>query len=667
MKRGFSTLEILIAMAILISAFVVTVLLSSSQSVSVDAQTSAEALTLARQALENEQSLARKDFKLVVATSSTVTVTGTTYTRVISVAIPSAPLDPLYAKQVTATVTWPGTYGRHPSTALTTIVTNFENAVGGDTCSTVFTNAGGANGWKTPVVTNSTLATLVGDATPNAPYPISDIDMYQKRLYVAVSGSATAVGPNNPSTVANDTSTGSVSWTNTSNAKVTDGSFATTNLNSGQTSNYLKATSFGTFSIPSWATITGIVVTIQRKGSSSTNTVHDSGVRIVRSDGSYGSQNKADTATNWPTSTASNTYGSSSDLWGESWTPTTINNIGVAISAVAASGSGTRTASVDSISITVYYSRQFYILNENNPASPSYLGTLATSSAIGLNAIAVATSSATNYAYAATSATVTGQLEILNVANPTTSFVMSTFPTAAGTGMGKGVGTSLFYQNGYLYEGLTTGTGGPEFNIIDVSNPTSPSWKGGYTVGNTVNAIVVKDGYAYLSTNDTTKELVILNVTNPASPTLIGTYNAMPDITNFGYGRALYTVGDTVYLGRSWTNSSSIPQFLTLNASAMPVVAASSPNSKSLGTNFSLNGIIARDSLIFLLTGSQNSGGNLQIINATSTAAVATVSLPGATGTNNLGGTALDCEGNYVYAASVDAAGKGYITSVTGQ
>ncbi len=119
----------------------------------------------------------------------------------------------------------------------------------------------------------------------------------------------------------------------------------------------------------------------------------------------------------------------------------------------------------------------------------------------------------------------------------------------------------------------------------------------------------VKDGYAYLTTNDLTQELVILNVTNPTNPTLASAYNATPDVSGFGYGRALYTVGDNLYLGRSWLGTAAnTPEFSVLNA-ANPDSALPAPQGAlDIGTNtanpFGVKSIIVRDTLAFILTGS---------------------------------------------------------------
>lgn len=81
----------------------------------------------------------------------------------------------------------------------------------------------------------------------------------------------------------------------------------------------------------------------------------DSSVKIVKSDGSIGTTNKA-SATTWSSTEGFFTYGNSADLWGETWTASDINNsnFGVVLSTVADSQQGT--ASVDYVRITITYS-----------------------------------------------------------------------------------------------------------------------------------------------------------------------------------------------------------------------------------------------------------------------------------------------------------------------
>lgn len=163
-------------------------------------------------------------------------------------------------------------------------------------------------------------------------------------------------GPLNPSTLVNDTSSGAVNWSNPTNANSSNNTYATYTSFSSQ-SYYLKATNFG-FSIPVGSTIDGIVVEIERKASRSDglNNCRDIDVKLVKSSGTFGTINKAATGTNWPTSDTIASYGSSSDLWGETWSASDINssNFGVGLRAFTTIDLSC-TASVDSFAITVYY------------------------------------------------------------------------------------------------------------------------------------------------------------------------------------------------------------------------------------------------------------------------------------------------------------------------
>lgn len=156
-------------------------------------------------------------------------------------------------------------------------------------------------------------------------------------------------GPKSAGTLADDATVGAIAWTNPTNASVNDASYATSVLLITQLTHYLKATNFG-FNIPGDATITGILVEVENLSTISLGT-NDNSVKIVKSDGTFGSTEKA-SATTWPTSEAYASYGSATDLWGQTWTPTDINsaNFGVGISANAVAAG---TAEIDHIRITV--------------------------------------------------------------------------------------------------------------------------------------------------------------------------------------------------------------------------------------------------------------------------------------------------------------------------
>lgn len=168
---------------------------------------------------------------------------------------------------------------------------------------------------------------------------------------------ATSSGPFGPSTTVDDATVGTLIWGSPNNAQASDNVYATCTIDAVANSHYLKATNFG-FSVPIGATINGILVEVQKK-KAGTALITDNMVNIVKSNGSFGTTNKADTITAWPTSEAYASYGSSSDLWGETWTSADINNanFGVGISANFTISMSTN-ASIDYIRTTVYYTPQ---------------------------------------------------------------------------------------------------------------------------------------------------------------------------------------------------------------------------------------------------------------------------------------------------------------------
>ena len=141
---------------------------------------------------------------------------------------------------------------------------------------------------------------------------------------------ATATTPTIAGTGANDATVGTEAWETPEEITVTgggnDGVYADTGVMAkSEISNYLKATNFG-FAIPDGSTILGITVEIDRKegNTQAAGGVKDSEVKIVKADATIGATNKADTTNFWPTAEAIATYGSISDLLGETYTTTHI-------------------------------------------------------------------------------------------------------------------------------------------------------------------------------------------------------------------------------------------------------------------------------------------------------------------------------------------------------
>ena len=313
----------------------------------------------------------------------------------------------------------------------------------------------------------------------------------------------------------------------------------------------------------------------------------------------------------------------------------------------------------------------FFIFDIKNTQAPVLLGAVDTAPvSAGISAIAVATSSARNYAYAANAYDANfrtckpgpscAQLQVIDISNPALPAVVANYelPTSSppyvlgNGGGGNAVGKSIFYKNGYVYLGLSKTTSGPEFHIIDVKDPLHPAWVGSYppagtSSGNAVNAVFIQRTHAYLATPNA-QELTVLDISNPANPVLVGTYDASG---GSGNGKSLDVVGDTLYMGRTVGNK----EFYVLDVAnpATPSLLGQVDTG-----NATVSGVVIRDYLAFLGVGNQ-----FQIWNVGNLAHAVSFATPLAL-PNGSSATAIDCEGNTLYAASV-AANTGFLSVIS--
>jgi hypothetical protein len=147
---------------------------------------------------------------------------------------------------------------------------------------------------------------------------------------------------------------GGFGWSQPFFITIADGNCATCALPLNSTSDILRATNFG-FNIPLNAVISGISVDVLRGKVTGATTVFDNTVKLVKAGTPVGTDHSSGSA--WPFTLTYNTYGSSSDLWGTSWTPADINNalFGFSISVFNNSLTTAKAPGVDFIRITVSY------------------------------------------------------------------------------------------------------------------------------------------------------------------------------------------------------------------------------------------------------------------------------------------------------------------------
>lgn len=304
----------------------------------------------------------------------------------------------------------------------------------------------------------------------------------------------------------------------------------------------------------------------------------------------------------------------------------------------------------------------FFIFDiSDSEAKPEFISSMDNDSAVkaGLNAIHVAgeyvyAASAKQSNFSTCASGVCGQLQVIDV-SISPPHVVKTFKIPGVTGTsGQAVGNSIFYKNGIVYLGLTKTGGGPEFNVIDVGgggaggSPTAPVFLGGFSVGNAVNAVSVQGGYAYVATPNS-EELKILDVANPSAIVRVGGFDAPG---GSGNGKSLFVSGDKLFFGRTLGGNEFYVLDSTNQAGQLPPLGA-----KDLG-NESLNDLLVRDYLGFLLTNSQ-----LQIWRVDEPGSMSAWA-PAITLPANGKGISLDCEKNSLFLASNPSTNKGSVSVV---
>jgi hypothetical protein len=171
---------------------------------------------------------------------------------------------------------------------------------------------------------------------------------------LAVQATAQTFGPFDGQSFSTQSIPGSAqTWLNPDNVSGSDNIYSwldDTGSDNESYTDYLVISNFN-FNLPAGASIYGIKVDIER--SDPNQVTYDYSIRIVKN-GNIGSADRA-SGLAYPATDDYTSFGSNSDLWGESWAPSDINysKFGVAISATR-KGIGLA-GRIDDVKITVYY------------------------------------------------------------------------------------------------------------------------------------------------------------------------------------------------------------------------------------------------------------------------------------------------------------------------
>ncbi len=172
-KGGMSTLEVLIAFAVLVLCIGAVILVTfGNQSVAIDSQLNNEAIYKAKKMLEDLRAESRFDFALVNPKNETELSGPLTFTKNIEV----RQVD-LFTKQATSTVSWQSE-GRTLSVFFSTFLTNPEAVNGGTTCSSIL-----SGNWTNPEP--------LGDVDFGQNNGATDVDVFMQKAYATADPTAT--------------------------------------------------------------------------------------------------------------------------------------------------------------------------------------------------------------------------------------------------------------------------------------------------------------------------------------------------------------------------------------------------------------------------------------------------------------------------------------------
>jgi hypothetical protein len=181
-----------------------------------------------------------------------------------------------------------------------------------------------------------------------------------------------------------------------------------------------------------------------------------------------------------------------------------------------------------------------------------------------------------NYAYA-----VGDRLEIIDISNPSNPIFKGSYKISGGASGVQVVGNYAYVANGD--SGL---------QIIDISNPTTPTLKGNYNTSGGASGVQVVGNYAYVA--DGSSGLQIIDISNPTTPTLKGNYNTS------GNALDVQVVGNYAYVAD--------------DSSGLQIIDISNPTTPTLKGNYNTSGSAYSVQVVGNYAYIADRGSGLQII-----------------------------------------------------
>lgn len=160
-------------------------------------------------------------------------------------------------------------------------------------------------------------------------------------------------GPSSGDITGNASSGPPINWANPNRVEISDDLWARATMDAGDTSKYLEVTDFG-MTIPGGATVVGIQAFIEKHQEVGAD-ARDASIRLMKAGTRVGHDPTSPFV--WPDNDMVSSYGGPNSLWGETWTPADINDIGfgISFSATRLTGPNNMDVHIDYIGLIVYY------------------------------------------------------------------------------------------------------------------------------------------------------------------------------------------------------------------------------------------------------------------------------------------------------------------------
>jgi len=196
---------------------------------------------------------------------------------------------------------------------------------------------------------------------------------------------------------------------------------------------------------------------------------------------------------------------------------------------------------------------EFYIFNVSDSSSPELLSSLDLGTEP--NSIYVLG----DYAYLATDDN-SRELLIINIADPKNPGIVGYYDVDSSANANE-----VFVKEDYAYlvtqRNNTSGIN-PEFYIINISDPASPSTVSYLEINSDTNSIYVEGDYAYITTDLNSAEFVVVDISDKENPFIAASYN----LSGSGDGMDVFVTNESAYVVTR-NNSGSTPEFFILDVS----------------------------------------------------------------------------------------------------